>query len=384
MTTLIVEDNEMAGKLLAIQLESEGFDTIVACDGQKALDILDSTKIDCVVSDLMMPNIDGYRLVYKIRRDIRLKGLPFIMYSAGAISADDEEFIFRLGVNKFVRKTGNAKSIADAVSHLLVNPGDARPRKGTEAAHDQWVIEKYNNLLVDKLEDKIMELESANKELEAFSYSISHDLRAPLRAISGYVCILHDEYEEVLDDEGKRLLNKIGDNAIRMGILIDSLLAFARLGKANVRKTRVNTKVVVEEILADIGVKTNGPSIFEIGELRSAYADKTLIKQVFFNLMTNAVKFSAGKTSPMICIASEDVGNEIIYHVKDNGCGFNKIYIDKLFKVFQRLHAADEFEGVGVGLALVKRIVLKHGGNVWAEGIVGEGANFYFSLPKEA
>ena len=100
--------------------------------------------------------------------------------------------------------------------------------------------------------------------------------------------------------------------------------------------------------------------------------------------MTNAVKFSAGKTSPMICIASEDVGNEIIYHVKDNGCGFNKIYIDKLFKVFQRLHAADEFEGVGVGLALVKRIVLKHGGNVWAEGIVGEGANFYFSLPKEA
>jgi PAS domain S-box-containing protein len=233
------------------------------------------------------------------------------------------------------------------------------------------------------LVEKTLELESINKELEAFSYSVSHDLRAPLRAINGYAKILEEDYNSILDVEGKRLLNVVQNNAKKMGDLIDNLLIFSKLGRQEVRKTKVDMNELVESVLTEI--KKNHGNNLEIktGVLHPVPADLLLIKQVLINLISNAAKYSQNNENPLIEIKSEKGKEEIIYLVKDNGVGFDMRYADKLFGVFQRLHTEEEFEGTGVGLAIVQRIVTKHGGRVWAAGDINKGATFYFSLPAK-
>jgi signal transduction histidine kinase len=417
---LIVEDNETSSKLLQAVLESEGFETFIANDGQEALKILESQSVDCIVSDVMMPNIDGYRLIYKVRRDIRLKSIPFIMYTASSLSGEDEEFAMRLGVNKYVRKPGKAKEVVAAIRDVLNKENGTLDVTQTGSTDDRWVMEKYNSLLVDKLEDKIDELEKtrhelhealskektaksqldllnqhleekvaertgqlveSNKELEAFSYSVSHDLRTPLRSVSGYAKMLEEDYQSVIDDEGKRLLLLIRQSAATMGILVDDLLAFSRLGRKDIVKTRINMTEVVEEIIREIRKVIAHDAEIKILPLHPSQADRSLIKQVCVNLISNAIKYSSKRKSPSIVIGSEDKNDEIVYFVKDNGVGFDMTFVDKLFNVFQRLHSLKEFEGTGIGLALVNRIIQKHHGKVWAEGKENEGATFYFSLP---
>ncbi len=226
------------------------------------------------------------------------------------------------------------------------------------------------------------ELQIANQELESFSYSVSHDLRAPLRALSGYSKILIEDYSEKLDEEGKQTIQAITHNAERMGMLIDDLLAFSRLGRKEVVKTEVDMKKLVESIVLESSKMTPHDAIIKVGELPLVNGDYALLHQVIFNLISNAVKYSSKQKSPLIEISSEEESDEIVISVKDNGVGFDMQYANKLFGVFQRLHARQEFEGTGVGLAIVKRIIARHGGKVWAEGKVNEGAEFYFSLPK--
>jgi PAS domain S-box-containing protein len=240
--------------------------------------------------------------------------------------------------------------------------------------------ERVNQLNTD-LEANLQQLEMANKEMESFTYSVSHDLRSPLRAMDGYARMLDEEFSNVLDDEGKRLLNIIQYNAKKMGNLIDDLLAFSRLGKKGLQKTTVNTRELVENVLYEISSSLSDKASVTIGDLQTIEADYSLINQVFVNLLSNAAKYSSKKECPIIEIESKRNESEVIYSVKDNGAGFDMQYADMLFGVFQRLHKANEFDGTGVGLAIAHRIVSKHGGRIWADAKPGEGATFFFSLP---
>ncbi len=233
------------------------------------------------------------------------------------------------------------------------------------------------------LQAKITELEESNKELESFSYTISHDLRAPLRAISGYSRVLEEDYIDKLDDEAKRMLASIERNASKMGNLIDDLLAFSRMGKKDVAKTRIDMTEVVHGIIDELRRTVPCSAEFAISELLPVPADPALINQVWVNLLSNAVKYSGKRTKPNIQVGSYAENGDVVFYVRDNGTGFDMEYANKLFGVFQRLHRADEFEGTGIGLAIVHRVVTRHQGKVWAEGKLNEGATFYFSLPAE-
>ena len=219
--------------------------------------------------------------------------------------------------------------------------------------------------------------------MEAFSYSVSHDLRAPLRAIDGFTQILVEKYAEKLDDEGKRVTSIIRASTVQMGKLIDDLLSFSRLGRQEVKKSPISMGPLVDEVYKEVKQSAPDRDIeFVVGNLSDARADVDMLRQVWTNLFSNAIKFTGKKEKARIEVGSASDENNITYYVKDNGAGFDMQYADKLFGVFQRLHSVEEFEGTGVGLANVKRIVERHDGKVWAEGKVGEGATIYFSLPK--
>ena len=235
-----------------------------------------------------------------------------------------------------------------------------------------------------ELGKKVIELETANKELASFSYSVSHDLRAPVRAINSFAKIVKEKYNQLFDEEGKRLLNIIIDQAIRMGHLIDDLLTFSQLGKKEVQKSIVDMTALVNEVVDEVLKLSEEKSKAKItiNDLPPANCDSALMRQVFMNLISNSLKFSNPKPEPLIEIGSYSETNSTVYYIKDNGVGFDMKYIDKLFGVFQRLHSDSDLKGTGIGLAIVQRIILHHGGKVWAEGTVNEGATFYFSLPK--
>ncbi|WP_114782658.1 PAS domain S-box protein [Botryobacter ruber] len=232
------------------------------------------------------------------------------------------------------------------------------------------------------LRRNVSQLEVTNKELESFSYSVSHDLRAPLRAINGYANIIYEEYHEQMDQELLRLLQIIQNNAKKMGTLIDDLLAFSKLGRKQVVKRCIDTTEMVNKALQELENGNGHQVTTKVNNLLPIEGDPTLLYQVFINLISNAIKYSSKKPEPQVEIGSFEKDDEIIYFVRDNGTGFNMDYAHKLFGVFQRLHSDEEFEGTGVGLAIVQRVVVKHGGRVWAEGEVNKGATFYFSLPK--
>jgi light-regulated signal transduction histidine kinase (bacteriophytochrome) len=224
-------------------------------------------------------------------------------------------------------------------------------------------------------------LEAANKELESFSYSVSHDLRAPLRAVDGYARMLEEDYAARLDDEGRRLLGVVRQSSVRMGRLIDDLLAFSRLGRQQLAKLPVDMAELARDVVTEL--RNGATASVELGALPGARADRALIRQVWINLVGNALKYSGKRPDARIEIGGRRDGGENVYWVRDNGVGFDMRYADKLFGVFQRLHRADEFDGTGVGLAIVQRVVARHGGRVWAEAKPGEGACFHFSLPAE-
>lgn len=223
-------------------------------------------------------------------------------------------------------------------------------------------------------------LKATNKELEAFSYSVSHDLRAPLRIIDGYAEVLITDYKDKLDSEGKRVIDIITNNARKMGNLIDDLLNLSHLGRKEMILLDVNMTKLVSSVISEMNFPGIERAEIKLGKLESAYCDMSLIRQVWVNLISNAIKYSAVKAKPLIEMSSIKKGSEIIYSIRDNGVGFDMRHADKLFGVFQRLHKMTEFEGTGVGLALVHRIITKHGGRVWAEAEVDKGATFYFSM----
>jgi light-regulated signal transduction histidine kinase (bacteriophytochrome) len=286
-------------------------------------------------------------------------------------------------------KKGHWVDILSRAEAIFDNNGNAIRIVGTHTditqrkqAEEQ--IRKLNAELEQRVIERTAQYEAANKELEAFSYSVSHDLRAPLRAIHGYTNILLEEYEHELDEEGKRLFRIVYSSAAQMGELIDDLLSFSRIGRSSMNISFIDMKKIVITVFNEMIPKTEKMNLkLNISRLNKAYGDATLMKQVWINLISNAIKYSSSKGISEISIGSRITEGMIVYYISDNGVGFDMLYKHKLFNVFQRLHTEKEFEGNGVGLAIVKQIITKHGGKVWAEGEVGKGATFCFSLPAE-
>ncbi len=236
--------------------------------------------------------------------------------------------------------------------------------------------------LNEELRMRIVQLKASTREIESFAYSVSHDLRSPLRAIDGFSSILLEEHRDQLNDEGRRLLGVVCDNTRKMAQLIDDILHFSRVGRIEIVQSMIDMEALAREIFSELQPATQGRRIdFEIGALPPARGDRHMIRQVLVNLIANAIKFTRGRDNAQITLSATVAGNECIYSLRDNGAGFDMQYASKLFGVFQRLHGVDEFEGTGIGLAIVKRVITRHGGRVWAEGKINDGAAIYFALP---
>lgn len=244
-------------------------------------------------------------------------------------------------------------------------------------------IRQLNQELEQRVLERTSQLESANRELESFAYSVSHDLRAPLRHIDGFLALLQNEIGEMLDEKSLDYMATISDSATRMAKLIDDLLAFSRLGRNELSRTSIVPGVLLEEVIREFEPETKHRTIrWNIAHLPAIEGDRNLLRQVFFNLVSNAVKYSRTRPQAEITIGSIPGGKMVTFFIRDNGVGFDMKYARKLFGVFQRLHRAEEFEGNGIGLANVRRIINRHGGEIWAEGKIDEGATFFFSLPS--
>lgn len=363
---LLVDDKWENLVALETVLKDLDVELVKTQSGNEALRETLHNQFALALIDIQMPEMDGYELAAILREDEKTANIPFIFISG---IYTDHVNVFKgydKGAFSFITKPFQPEILINKVKLFI------------EIHQHEFTLKRLN----DDLEQKIQELNIVNKELESFTYSVSHDLRAPLRAINGYSQIILKEHSESVNEEVKRLLNIVNTNAKKMGDLIDSLLSFSKIGKREVKREKVDMDLLVNSLIKEINMTEEGSKVtWNIGSLNPCYGDTPLLSQVIVNFISNAVKYSSKKESPTVTISSVIKDNHIIYSIKDNGAGFDMKYYNKLFGVFQRLHGPTEFEGTGVGLAIIQRIILKHHGKVWAEATVNEGATFYFSIP---
>jgi len=374
---LVVEDNvEMRRHIretLAAEYRTEG-----AADGNEGIAKAMQLRPDLIVSDVMMPGMSGSQMAREIRRRPELGPVPIVMLTARA----DEKLrvtLLREGVQDYLVKPFSAEEMLARIRNLVVVK-QSRERLQAEVA-ERRRVEKEVRRLNQGLERHAAQVEAANRELETFSYAVSHDLRAPLRSINGFSQALLDDCSAMLDERGRELLERVRAATQRMGQLIDDLLSLSRLTRVEMRFTRVDLSGLGNRISRELqATQPERRAEFVISEALTAEGDARLLEVVLVNLLGNAWKFTGKRSVSRIELGTTPQNGEPAFFVRDNGAGFDMDYAGKLFSAFQRLHSAHEFEGSGIGLATVARIVHRHGGRVWAEGAVGRGATFYFTL----
>jgi signal transduction histidine kinase len=329
--------------------------------------------------------------VKKILESYVLVGILVLL--AGLISALVTSYLLQKTIsNRLLLLVGKTRKIAETGNYSIRVSQEDNDEIGVLSKEFNALLEQTDKMerslkesnadLEKRVAQRTVELEASNKELESFSYSVSHDLKAPLRAINGFTEILVKKYAANIDDKGKEIASIIVANAKKMGQLIEDLLEFSRIGRKELKMGDVSMNEIVRQVIDETKNSNKDRHIeLDIEKLPDVHGDRNLLTQVWTNLISNAFKYTGHKGDARIKIGFFIKDDEYVFYIKDNGAGFDMKYQDKLFKVFQRLHGSDEFEGTGVGLANVNRIISKHKGRVWAEGQVGEGAIFYFSLP---
>ena len=468
---LIAEDSLTQAENLRYFLERHGYQVVAAKNGREALDMVARHKPHLLISDIVMPEMDGYQLCHSIRSGQDLKDLPIIFLTVLSDPVDimkslecgadgfiikpfkEEPLIERIRLllaSQDLRKSEEKQEPVEVVfrgkkfrvnadrlqiMNLLISTYEAAVETNSELLKAQRELQDLNAALEtqseklraqndklvkmaeeqqalteelaaineelatqaeeltlqkeeqerlnDDLRSKQQLLEEANEEMESFSYSVSHDLKTPVRTIEGFSRMLMGEHTDKLDAEALRLVQVITTNTKLMHHLIDDLLGLSRLGRLQVRKSVVNLAVMTSKVFEEIRAQAPTTDLqLTLGDLPPGLGDQSLLHQVVQNLLANAVKFTKSRQTAVIEVGGCTAGKENIYYVKDNGVGFDERYLSNLFRPFQRLHPGEEYEGTGVGLAIVKRIIQRHGGRVWAQGKVNEGATFYFALPN--
>ncbi|HEY1957262.1 MAG TPA: response regulator [Polyangiaceae bacterium] len=376
---LAVDDSATFLDELSSALASEGYDVILARSGEAALEMLVVQRVDCVLLDVMMPGLDGHEVCARIKASPITRDVPVIM-----LTASEERSAMLDGMNAGADDYVAKSADFDVLRARL----RAQIRRKQFEDENRRVREQVLTREIEATEARAAkELAEARAvliaDLEAFSYSVSHDLRAPLRAIDGYARILLEDHGTALGEEGTRVAGVIVKNAEKMARLIDDLLEFSRATRRETVFEEVDMAALAREVAADVTEK-NRIIEMRIGALPPTWGDQSMLRQVWQNLLGNAVKYTRTRERAVIDVEGVETATEVVYTVRDNGVGFDSRYKEKLFAVFQRLHDAREFEGTGIGLALVKRILRRHDGWIDADSVLGEGATFRIGLPKKA
>lgn len=396
---LIAEDSQTQAEQLSHYLGTRGYQVTVARNGKQALEKALETKPAMVITDVVMPEMDGYDLCRAIKRSRDLRDVPVVLLTSLSRPQDIVKGM-DCGADNFIRKPYEERYLLSRVENILTN----RELRKTErlqvgvqlhfggqshfiTAEKQQILDllisTYEEVvhINEELESNRRQLADANLELEAFSYSVSHDLRAPLRHINGFARTLLEDFAVTIPPEGQRHLDRICEATLKMGRMVDDLLNLSRLDRRQLGLKMTPFNSMVEAAIKDLEPECAGRTIeWRIDSLPSVECDPGLMQQAFANLLSNAIKYTRGQAQPVIEIGKKTSENQLVIFVRDNGAGFDPKYADKLFGAFQRLHKAEEFEGTGIGLATVQRIVRKHGGRIWAEAEIGKGATFFFSV----
>jgi signal transduction histidine kinase len=365
---LLVDDRPQNLSVLESILQGDDYRLTKAQSAQEALVALFDADFALIVLDVQMPETSGFELARIIKERQKTRDIPIVFVTAHC--SEDEHVL-----------SGYS---AGAVDYLTKPIKPAILKSKVAVFAELYRKTKALNEANQALQSRNQELVAVNNELEAFSYTVSHDLRAPLRHVSGFVEALREHSGANLDDEARRYLTKVQDAAGEMGNLIDHLLAFSRMGRAELRLELVDMNDVLQRARDDLQPEIQGRCIeWRLATLPKVEADASLMRQVWTNLLSNAVKYTRPRDPARIEVGCGDSPNgEFVFFVRDNGVGFDMKYADKLFGVFQRLHRAHEFEGTGIGLAIVRRIVSRHGGHIWAEGKLDAGTTVSFALRK--
>jgi DNA-binding response OmpR family regulator len=381
---LAVDDSETYLRALADALRGDGCEVVLARSGEEALELLAVQPVDCILLDLLMPGIGGQETCRRAKTAPGVRDIPIVMLTA----LEGREAMIQglgAGADDYIAKSSDFEVLRARVR--------AQIRRKQFEDENRRIRERLVRTELDAMEARsareiaearavlVEELEWKNKELEAFSYSVAHDLRAPLRAVDGFSQALLEDYAGKLDDEGKRYLNYVRESAQQMGQLIDDLLSLSRVSRSDFQSESVDLTAIARDVSARISRRSPDRRVeLLIQEGLETAGDARLLTIAFENLLGNAWKFTGKRAGARIEVGGNVVDGCRTYFVRDNGAGFDMAYAAKLFGVFQRLHSTAEFEGTGIGLATVQRVIRRHGGRIWAEGAVGAGATFTFTL----